>query len=357
MIKRISEKTFLLEIAKITGVLLWFLLSSISWIITPKDGSSNNQILLIRLVQTLSGYIVISLYYGVFNILDRKSILSKRVFIYLLFPICFIISMFWNILGDTLGWLLKLNGLAFSNYLYLFLSALFYFIPTLAFTGLYYAIIHWLNYKRQKEKTLIATNLANETQLQMLRYQINPHFLFNALNTIRAMVEADKTIARKMITELSDFFRYSLSNNGTTETLENEINAIKNYLEIQKTRFEEKLIIEYDIDERLNNMRIPFFIILPLVENAIKFGLQTSSIPLNIRIFARINQHIEIRVSNTGSLVENTENSDCTKTGIANTKKRLELYFPNNHSFKLFEEDNWVISKIIITDIKKHLPI
>lgn len=357
MSKKISEKIFLLEVAKIAGILLWFLLSSISWIINPKDGSSTNQILLIRLVQTLSGYIVISLYYGIFNILGQKSFLSKRLFIYLLFPICFVTSMLWNTLGDVLGWLFKLNTLDSFNYLFFFLSALFYLIPTLAFTGLYYAITHWLNLKEQKEKTLIATNLVSEAQLQMLRYQINPHFLFNALNTIRSMVEEDKDVARKMITELADFFRYSLSHSGTTDTLENEINAIKNYLVIQKIRFEEKLIIEYDIDERLYNMKIPFFIILPLVENAIKFGLQTSKIPLSIKIYARINHHLEIRVCNSGRMVENKKNSDCTKTGIENTKKRLELYFPDNHSFKLFEEDNWVISQIIINNFRNYLPI
>ena len=135
--------------------------------------------------------------------------------------------------------------------------------------------------------------------------------------------------------------------------LGNEINAIKNYLEIQKIRFEEKLIVEYDIDERLHQMKIPFFIILPLVENAIKFGLQSSKTPLNIKISAKANSHLEISVLNTGHLVESNNNSEGTKTGIENTKKRLSLYFPENYSFELFEKDGWVISQIIINDYKK----
>jgi len=354
MIKKISEKTILLEIAKIVGLTIWVLSFTLITIGSPKN-IPMNLIWELRLVEALAGYIAISGYYWVLNFLDRKSTFSKRPFVYLLFPICLMISFLWNVIGDFFGYFIKVLTYDPAN-LRLIASSIFYLIPTLAFTGLYYAIIHWLNYKKQQEKTLIATNLANEAQLQMLRYQINPHFLFNALNTIRSMVEEDKEVARRMITELANFFRYSLSHNGTTDTLENEVNAIKNYLEIQKIRFEEKLIIEYDIDERLYSMKIPFFIILPLVENAIKFGLQTSKIPLNIKISAKTNHQLVIQVCNTGSLVQNTQNSDCTKTGIENTKKRLALYFPKSHSFNLFEEDNWVISQIIINDFRNHLP-
>jgi LytS/YehU family sensor histidine kinase len=126
-------------------------------------------------------------------------------------------------------------------------------------------------------------------------------------------------------------------------------------LEIQKIRFEEKLIIQYEIDEKLNQMKIPFFIILPLVENAIKFGLQTSKIPLNIKIIAKANDHLEISVHNTGSIVEDHRSSEGTNTGIENTKQRLELYFPDNYSFNLFEKDSWVVAQIIIEDYKNHI--
>lgn len=353
MIKKISEKTILLEVAKITGFIIWVLSSTLMFIGSPKL-TTLTDLFHLRLVEALSGYITISLCYWVFNVIERKKLISILGLIYISFPICFIFSFFWNVFGDLLGYLVDVISYDFSIYhdkIRLLVSSFYYLIPTLAFAGLYFAIIHWLNFKNQKEKALIATNLANEAQLQMLRYQINPHFLFNALNTIRSMVEEDKDVARKMITELSNFFRYSLSHNRTTETLENEVNAIKNYLEIQKIRFEDKLIIDYDMEEVVYSMKIPFFIILPLVENAIKFGLQTSKIPLHIKISAKINHQFEIRVCNTGKLVENKVNNDCTKTGIENTKKRLDLYFPNNHSFQLFEEGNWVISQIIINDL------
>jgi two-component system, LytTR family, sensor kinase len=354
MAKKISEKIFLLEIAKITGILLWYLLTSVSWIVSLKDNTPANQILLYRLIQALSGYIIISIYYLIFNILDRKAILSKKIFLTMLFPACCIVSISWNALSDIFEWVLKLNSINFFNY-YFFISSLFYLIPVLAFTGMYYAIIHWLNFKIQKEKALIATNLANEAQLQMLRYQINPHFLFNALNTIRSMVEEDKTTARKMITELANFFRYSLSQKEDNDTFENEIEAIKNYLEIQKIRFEEKLNIIYEIDEKSYKMKLPFFIVLPLVENAIKYGLQTSKLPLTIKISTVVNKHLEISVQNSGKFISNPAGIESTKTGINNIRKRLDLCYPDNYSFNIFEKDSRVTAQIIIKDLKNQL--
>ncbi|MCK9422060.1 MAG: histidine kinase [Bacteroidales bacterium] len=350
MALKISERSYLLEIAKITGIVLWYLLTSVSWIVTPKENITVSQILLIRLSQALAGYIIISLCYKLFNILDKKSILSKRSFIFILFPLCCIVSFFWNILSDTIGWLFKFNDLdLFSNFF--FISTFFYLIPALAFTVLYYAINHWLKFKIQSEKALIATNLANEAQLQMLRYQINPHFLFNALNTIRLKVEEDKDVARKMITELANFFRFSLSQKENVVSFENEIKAIKNYLEIQKIRFEEKLQVIYDIDEKVNEAELPFYIVLPLIENAIKYGLQTSSMPLIIKIIAKLNSHLTICVQNTGKLISIADSAESTKTGLMNIRKRLELCYPGNFSFEISEKDSWVTAEIIIKDL------
>jgi len=224
-------------------------------------------------------------------------------------------------------------------------------IPALAFTGAFYMINHWLNFKLQKEKALVASNLANEAQLQMLRYQINPHFLFNALNTIRLKVEEDKDAARRMITELANFFRYSLSQTNNVVSFDNEINAIKNYLEIQKIRFEEKLEIIYEIDENVTKIELPFFIMLPLVENAIKYGLQTSSMPLTIKIQAKLDPHLIIHVQNTGKIISDVNLEGGTKTGIMNIRRRLELCYPGNFSFTLSEKDNLVTAEIIIRNL------
>ena len=354
MIPRIKLKeSYIYEFAKIGGLLFYFLLSTFSWIVSPGNETPIKNILISNASKFLAGYIVITLLFLGLNALTRKNRASKKTLVYLLLPICYILSFIWMLLTVSFNNIFLSKPLFFSTVLFYKSIGLIFIV--IAFAAIYFLINHWLNLKKQKEMTLQATNLANEAQLQMLRYQINPHFLFNALNTIRSMVEEDKTVARNMITELSNFFRYSLSQNGTTDTFGNEINAIKNYLEIQKIRFEEKLEVTYDIDEKIHQLKIPFFIILPLVENAIKFGLQSSKSPLNLKIIARANSHLEISVHNTGSLVECKKSSEGTKTGIENTKKRLALYFPDNHTFKLFEEDSWVISQIIIKDYKNQI--
>jgi two-component system, LytTR family, sensor kinase len=350
---RLKEGFYLYELAKITGLFIWFLISALSWALTPGRIVQLNSVITVSLVEACLGYLLISLLYFILFLIIKKDAGGKKLFIPILVFLLLLIAVIWVALASIFDSLIEGRAVSFPHF---FLNALFFLYPVIAFTIVFYLIKHKINLKKQKEMTLIATNLANEARLQMLRYQINPHFLFNSLNTIRSMVEEDRPVARKMITELASFFRYSLSHDGATDTLENEIGAIKNYLEIQKIRFEQRLIVEYDIDDRLKNLKIPIFIILPLVENAVKFGFQTSKSPLNVKIYAKINGNLEISVFNSGRIVENSEKTDGTNTGIENTRKRLALYFPDNYTFKLYQDELWVVSKITITDFRNHLP-
>lgn len=256
-------------------------------------------------------------------------------------------------------------GLAFINYpIYRYLFDLKPIIPTfdrnlvLAFSKyfvilllsiLYLLITYLIELKSQKEKTLTAVALANEAQLQMLRYQLNPHFLFNALNSIRTLVHEDILKADQMITDLSEFLRYSLSNEGDNEVyLEDEIEVIKVYLQIQKTRFEEKLDVDIDINKHALKIKIPCFLIHPLVENAVKYGLETSSPPLKIQVKCKIVQNtLIIRVRNSGS-ISNPKNFDCSGTGLKNVQMRLSHTFPERSSFELNEESHYVNAVIKI---------
>ena len=348
-----KKQTYIFEIAKLGGMLVFVIITFFAFLIYPDRESTLNEIIINVITRFISGYIAISVLFLILNRLNKKDLLSSKLFISLFVPGCYAISLVWILLYILLFSIFEIEALPFNTGV--FVKALSFIYIVIAFTGLHVLISHWLKLKEQREMTRQATNLANEAQLQMLRYQINPHFLFNSLNTIRSMVEEDKNVAREMITQLSNFFRYSLSQTGTTDTLANEINAIKNYLEIQKIRFDEKLCVIFDIDENVFPVRIPFFIILPLVENALKFGLQSSSSPLTIKIVIKANHHLEISVQNTGHLVECEKDEEGTKTGIENTKKRLALHLPNNHSFSLFEKDSWVISQIIIFDYKSQL--
>lgn len=116
-------------------------------------------------------------------------------------------------------------------------------------------------------------SLLTRAELKLAQAQVNPHFLFNALNTIIAIIRKDKDRARDLLMHLSNFFRKNLKRTGDLATLEEELNHIHSYLVIEKARFEDKLQLEMDIDERLLNLKLPVFTLQPIVENAIKHGI------------------------------------------------------------------------------------
>jgi two-component system LytT family sensor kinase len=229
-------------------------------------------------------------------------------------------------------------------------------MPLLGWTFLYLGIKTWREWKEQEKRTEKADALAQTAQLQMLRYQLNPHFLFNAMNSIRALIDEDEAKARELITELSEFLRYSLDNKDSTDVpLRDEIEAIRHYFAIQKKRYEDKLEVVYEIDPEADEFPVLSFLIHPLVENAVKYGMRTSPLPLLVRLTAKLTDGaLEIEVANTGRWVE-PEDQDGqpragTGTGLANVRRRLENAFPDRHRFETVKEEKWVR---ILLEIRK----
>lgn len=213
---------------------------------------------------------------------------------------------------------------------------------------------HFYNFQVQKRNVLEATSLANLSQLKLLRYQMNPHFLFNAHNSIRSMILIDKERAWQMITELSEFLRYTLLNlNKVEASLDDEINAVNNYLHIEKIRYMDSLEVSFHIDEAARKCSVPAFILQPVVENAIKYGMQASPMPLKVAVSVMMNDRsLSIDVSNTGELLKegshNGKIEEVHGTSLTNLKQRLELMFEDNYTFQLYEENGWVHAKIRI---------
>lgn len=209
-------------------------------------------------------------------------------------------------------------------------------------------------YYKQKEATFKAEALAKDVQLKMLRYQINPHFLFNVLNSIHALIDENANNAKKLIVEMSEYYRYTLNKQQQTIPIGNEVEAIVKYLEIQKIRFEEKFEYQIAVDEAVNSLSIPSFVIHLLIENAVKHGIKSNEQKLIILLKVElINNSLLISVSNTGKLAEDLQqnNIDGTGSGIDNIKNRLALFYSDNSSFLLKEEDGWVIATIEIKNI------
>ncbi|MDZ7332697.1 MAG: histidine kinase, partial [candidate division KSB1 bacterium] len=215
-------------------------------------------------------------------------------------------------------------------------------------------INHFVNYLRQKRNLLKAKALANLAQLKLLRNQMNPHFLFNALGSIRSMILISKDKAWDMVSELSEFLRYTMLNFNKVEALlDDEINAVHSYLNIEKVRYKDTLQVSFEIDDAARQCLVPAFICQPLVENAIKYGMQTSPLPLKVDIAICYQQNtLAIDVSNTGKLIDSAQSSpekkDAHGTSLENIKQRLQLMFPDRFTFHLFEQDGWVHAKILI---------
>ncbi len=227
----------------------------------------------------------------------------------------------------------------------------------ICWSGLYLAIKLWQDWSLQKERTEKANALAQSAQLQMLRYQLNPHFLFNSLNSIRALIDEDRKTARTMITELAEFLRYSLmSKNFSDVPLNDEIDAIRHYFAIEKKRYEHKLEVAFEIDPLAESYPVLSFLIHPLTENAIKYGMQTSPMPLKIRIKAKITGSVlKIEVSNSGKWVEPANDGTRrlgTGIGLDNVRQRLENAFPDKHRFEILKKEN---SVHIILEIDKNI--
>ncbi|OYT72996.1 MAG: hypothetical protein CFK52_03015 [Chloracidobacterium sp. CP2_5A] len=199
---------------------------------------------------------------------------------------------------------------------------------------------------QERERALQALSTAQQSQLLMLRYQINPHFLFNALNSIWALADENPPAIQPLVLRLSKFLRYSLTTaNAAFVTLDEEMSAVQSYLEVQRARFEQKLNCEIEVSPEAKSLTIPPFLLQPLVENAIKFGMRTSRLPLRIRISARTRgDRLSIRVTNSGAWIAPPSRAGAEGMGIglANVRRRIAEAFPGRAELRAFSRGGWV---------------
>ncbi len=223
--------------------------------------------------------------------------------------------------------------------LQLFLGAAYLSTTLLgAWSALYYAINFYLTVEEQADQLLHLENQASSAQLAMLRYQLNPHFLFNTLNSISTLVllkETDR--ANAMLSRLSSFLRYTLINEPTAQvTLEQEVETLKLYLEIEKMRFEHRLQSVFVIDSTVSQARLPSLLLQPLVENAIKYAVAPKEEGAEITVTAQsAGENVRIVVSDTGPGLNeaNVRPNLSTGVGLANIKDRLFQAYGERHSF------------------------
>jgi LytS/YehU family sensor histidine kinase len=203
---------------------------------------------------------------------------------------------------------------------------IFYIVIALA----YYLFIYYINLQEKVKVESRLRMVLKETELNMLKSQINPHFLFNSLNSISSLTITNPEKAREMVIKLSDFLRYSVSNNATSfTTLETEMANIRRYLEIEKVRFGDKLLFTFNLDGSCRMHQIPVMLLQPLFENAIKHGVYESTEQVSIEMDCKYKEgYLEICIVN--DFDPNAHPRKGTGIGLNNIRERLRLLYKND---------------------------
>ncbi|WP_431302135.1 sensor histidine kinase [Sediminicoccus sp. BL-A-41-H5] len=196
----------------------------------------------------------------------------------------------------------------------------------------------------EAERALEAEGQALRTELQRLRLQLDPHFLFNALNGIGEEIPENPEAALAMLRDLSTFLRQSLTGMDVTiATVADEAEALASYLRVQEARFGARLRARVDVEEAAGMRPIPSFLLQPLVENAIKHGRREPRLEVTVEIRAE-GEALAIRVANTGALAPASPGG--AGIGLANIRRRLALHYPGRHDFALEQAGGVVVARL-----------
>jgi len=241
-----------------------------------------------------------------------------------------------------------LNGIFSDNQLYrdflketlsirIITGVMFY---ALLVTG-YYLLINYRELKEKSQREAQLTNLLKEAELNMLRSQIRPHFLFNSLNSISSLTMTNPGKAQEMVIKLSEFMRYSLNFPDTMiSTLEKELHHVELYLDIEKVRFGDRLAFEKHIQTESMEWKVPVMILQPLLENSVKYGVYESSETTKILLEVRLDDEVlEVKIGNTydpDAIIKKG-----TGTGLKNIRARLLNLYGTSSLLKINQTDDY----------------
>lgn len=295
--------------------------------------------------------------YIIYNIL--YNIPSKRVDIYLITK-QILIGIFISFFHEIITTLLFFAYLHFSGSYILDIPKIylvFGFIPrtvimrVIEYTILVASFLAFLYYESFRDKELKLISLQNQlvySQLNALKMQLHPHFLFNALNSVSALMTHNTKDAQKVLSKLSELLRIMLDQNQKQLIpLKDELTYIKSYLDIEQIRFQDRLIITYEIEDNLLDLKIPNLILQPLVENAIKHGFSKKVDTGLIEIKAKnVGKYLVLTVKDDGLGFQNGKIVGMG-IGLKNTKERLKQIYKDDFSFELLSsQDKGVVAKI-----------
>jgi len=238
----------------------------------------------------------------------------------------------------------------------LFAGAVTAFAVYLCWCACYFAAHAFHEMQIEQQNALRARATAQEAQWSVLRGQLNPHFLFNSLNSIQALIQESPARAQQAVGQLAALLRYSLrQSRGATVPLQEEIDILGKYLAIEKTRFEDNLLVRLDVQPETTHLPVPGFLLHPLVENAVRYGMQTSAMPLQVCIRASVSDGgLCLEVANTGRWLgpdENESMDDRGGMGLRIVREHLEQSYAGGYQSTCVTENGWVIQRIEIADL------
>lgn len=291
-------------------------------------GGSAWPLVRIKIVRTLIGFTLTS---GWRLVLRRVGPGRLGVAAAVAIPSAVILGVVWRLLaGFIAGWQDDL-GHTPIDWSRAPREALDYALTLLAWSAFYFGVKWARDLEALRAGALEAHALAQQAQLDALRYQLNPHFLFNALNSIRALVDDDPSRARRMVTALSEFLRHPLLGERRADVpLREELAAARSYLDIEAIRFEGRLRVAIDADPALGDCLLPALVLQPLVENAVKHGMMSPG-PLDVRVEARRDGgSLLLRVINSGVWRDAVTPREASGSGVGlrNVRARLAALAP-----------------------------
>lgn len=276
------------------------------------------------------------------------NILEKKFPVQLIFILGFSVLMGLTFFFHTTG-LLILYGVIITDLspFYMFQITSNYTLVFALWSAIYFGFKYFENYKKVEIDSLRYAAANKESELSNLKAQLNPHFMFNSMNSIRALIDENPVKAKSAVTQLSGILRNTLLlNKSKVIPLSEELELVKEYLNMEQIRYEERLSYEFKIENEVLKCPIPPFIIQSQVENAIKHGI--SKLPGNGRIIVeafKLGEFLKIKVSNTGKI--STE-KPLTGVGFKNSIQRLQLLFGIEGQIFISELNNLVVVDINI---------
>jgi two-component sensor histidine kinase len=225
----------------------------------------------------------------------------------------------------------------FQRWHELFMGVMWTSYLLVCWMGIYFAVHYYEAHMRERETSLRAMGLAQAAQMKMLRYQLNPHFLFNTLNAISTLVmDKQNDLANRVVTRLSNFLRYTLDQDPMkTTTLAQEVEALHLYLEIETMRFGSRLKVQIDVEPAAQLASVPSLLLQPVIENAIKYAISPredgGSIRISGRMVGEARDSLELVICDDGPGMTDTARLDSGRgVGLRNTRERLHVMYGNN---------------------------